>query len=255
MMQFFLIALALAFVVKYPIILIIIVPVILYMIWNAWDDKRHGTVQDAYDELGLRYIEEAHRVGIEKKSKIVSVFTNKWFDKAADTFTVIDIETTGLSKITDHIVEIAAIRYNGGLEWEKMVSLVKPPVEIPQVTIDIHHITNRMVKDAPTIEDVLPAFLEFIGDDLVVGHNVNFDIGFIELAARRLGYDPVWNYVDTISVAKKIIPGLPNYKQATVINALGIRQDIAHRAEDDCRACAEILILALQKIANGEMEG
>ena len=193
-----------------------------------------------------------HTCDPKRKSRIVSVFTKKWFDVAAESFIVIDIETTGLSNIIDHIVEIAAIRYEGGMERETFSTLVKPPIVMSDEVIGIHHITNEMVEDAPTIEEVMPELLDFVGDSLLVGHNVNFDVGFIEIDARQLGYDPCWSYVDTISVAKKIIPGLPNYKQATVVNALGIRQSIAHRAEEDCRACAEIIIKALQRLAQGE---
>ena len=186
-------------------------------------------------------------VDYEKKSKIVSILQPKWFDRACVSFTVIDIETTGLSKSNDEIVELAAIKYRNGVEVDKFVSLVKPKFGIPEDVIAIHHITNRMVLFSPRIEQVLPEFLAFLGDDLLVGHNVNFDVGFIEVASRRLGYDPEWKYVDTISVAKKLYPGLENYKQATVMNAIGYRQAVAHRAEEDCRGCAQILLNALRK--------
>ena len=195
-------------------------------------------------------IEPSVAVSGEKKSKIVSITTKKWFTKVEESFVAIDIETTGLNKNVDHIVELAAIRFVHGIEQDKMISLVKPPTPIPQSAIDIHHIYNSMVSNAPIIEEVLPKFIDFIGNDVIVGHNVNFDVGFIEVAARRIGLDPAWNYVDTISVAKKIKPGLENYKQATVIQALGIHQVITHRAESDCRACAQVLLKGLKSMSD-----
>ncbi len=184
----------------------------------------------------------------DKKSKIVSLFSDKWLNVAKNEFVVIDIETTGLSKTTDYIVELAAVRYSGCQETEKCVSLINPRVMIPPEAVAIHHITNAMVHNAPTIEKVLPDYLDFLGDSLIVGHNVNFDIGFIEVWSRRLGYDPSWNYIDTIAVSKKMLPGLENYKQQTILNAIGYQQNKYHRAEDDCRGCAAIMMLGISSL-------
>lgn len=187
-------------------------------------------------------------VDFDKKSSIVSVFVKKWADIARREFVVLDLETTGLDKVYDGIVEIAAIKYIDGVEAEKFTTLVNPGRSIPPGAMAVHKITDDMVKSAPAIKQVMPQLLTFLGDSLLVGHNANFDIGFVEVWARRLGYNPVWNYVDTISVAKKILPGLHNYKQGTVLNAIGYTQNQYHRAEDDCRGCAEIMLLAVNSI-------
>ena len=188
------------------------------------------------------------RVSIEKNSKIVSVLDSKWRNAAYKEFVALDIETTGLEKWNQYILEVAAIRYKKCEEVEKFVSLINPLATIPRYVSQIHGITNKTVENAPTIDIVLPQLLDFMGDNIIVAHNANFDIGFIEVWARRLGYDPYWNYIDTVSAAKKTIPGLPNYKQPTVLSAIGYKQDTYHRAEDDVRGCAEIMKYVFNKL-------
>lgn len=186
--------------------------------------------------------------GYKRQSKIVSLFTKKWLAAAAEEFIVLDIETTGLDSRNDRIVEVSAIRYNKLVESEKFVTLVNPGTIIPIAATEIHHITNQMVIDAPFVEQVIPPLLSFLKSSVIVGHYVNFDISFIEVAARRMGFAPAWNYIDTISIAKKLIPGLPNYKLKTILDAIHVNQATYHRAEDDCRGCAEIILLGINSL-------
>ncbi len=179
----------------------------------------------------------------------VSFFQKEHHVEAQREFVVLDIETTGFSKYTDSIVEIAALKFIDCVEVDRFVTLVNPGRLIPKAVVAVHHITDSMVKDAPAISEVMPAFLQFVGDSLIVGHNTNFDVGFLDEAARKLGYAPDWRYVDTIPVAKRILPGLRNYKQATVLEAIGYKQQQFHRAEQDCRGCAQILLLAMDRIS------
>lgn len=188
------------------------------------------------------------QISLEKKSKIVSIFTHKWLQATVNEFIVLDLETTGLDKAFDKIVEIAALRYINGAPVDKFVTLVNPQMPMPRAAQQVHRISDQAVRNSPTIEQVMPHLLTYLGSSILVGHNANFDIGFIEVWARRLGYDPCWNYIDTISVAKKMIPGLPNYKQQTVLDRIGYRQNTYHRAEDDCKGCAEILLIAINSL-------
>lgn len=205
-------------------------------------------------EYGYRLTENSteylfeNRVSYEKASKIVSIFSKTWSDVAAKEFIVIDLETTGLEKRWDRIIEISAIRYRNGIEQDKFYTLVRPDCEIPIASIRIHGITDKMVRKAPGIDHVIPSLIDYLGDALLVGHNANFDIGFIEVWARRCGYNPSWSYVDTISVAKKVLPGLPNYKQQTILDYIGYSQETYHRAEADCYGCAEIMLLGLNSV-------
>lgn len=187
----------------------------------------------------------------KKKSKIVSLLSKKWLSLAYNEFIVVDLETTGLNKNNDYIIEVAAIRYQKGYEVDKFVTLINPCVYIPAGVSRIHGIYNEHVANSPTIEKVLPRLLDYLGNSLLVAHNANFDIGFIEVWAGRLSYEPHWNYVDTISVAKKFIPGLPNYKQHTILDAIGYKQNRYHRAEDDCRGCAEIMNIGINSLISG----
>lgn len=184
-----------------------------------------------------------------KRPSAVSVFQREHSAAARQAFVVVDIETTGFSRYTDSVVEIAALKYENCVEVGSFITLVNPGRPIPKAAVAVHHITDAMVKEAPAIGEVMPGFLEFVGDSLIVGHNANFDIGFLEEAAQKMGHAPAWQYVDTIAVAKRILPGLQNYRQATVLDAIGYRQQEYHRAEHDCRGCAQILLLAMEKIS------
>lgn len=96
-----------------------------------------------------------------------------------DDYTVIDIETTGLDPLFDDIIEIAGIKYRENKEIERFQSLINPGRKIGDFIVELTGITNEMLLDAPSIETVLPRFLEFVGNDTIVGHNVHFDINFI----------------------------------------------------------------------------
>lgn len=178
----------------------------------------------------------------------MSLFTREWLSIACREFIAIDIETTGLSKYSDSIIEVAAIKYQNCTETDKFTTLINPNREIPYQATQIHGITNDMVKDAPTIEVTMPQLLAFLQNHVLVGHNAHFDIGFIEANAKRLGYNTKWNYIDTISIAKKILPGLLNYKLLTVLNAINYKQIRYHRAEDDCKGCAEIIKTSIKHL-------
>lgn len=148
-------------------------------------------------------------------------------------YVIIDLETTGLKPTRDEIIEMSAIRITGGKPERKAFDkFVKPkagyvPPEIETLT----GIKTDMVKDAGTLDEVLPEFLEFIKDDPVVGWNVNFDVGFIEHNLPN----PLPNEVhDLIPDIKEVLPDLPNYKLTTVASHLGMNTSNAHRAIADC---------------------
>lgn len=194
--------------------------------------------------------DKRHGVTYEKNSKIVSLFNRKWYDRCSREFVVLDFETTGLDKAFDRIIEVAAIRFVDGEEKEKYVTLVKPPFEIPIESTAVNHITNGMVRSSPSEDVVIPELIKFIGDSLIVGHNVNFDVSFLEIAARRLGKEVSYNYIDTMSVSKKLFPNLENYKLGTVAQLLDIDTGKLHRAEADVYVCAEIIKTALNSLSD-----
>lgn len=193
----------------------------------------------------IRNSDSNNNVSYSKHSKLVSIFTKKWFEVCCKDYVVLDFETTGLDKVYDKIIEVAAIRFVNGVEHSKYVSLVNPQCPIPAEASTLNHITNAMVVFAPTEKKVIPELLEFIGNSLVVGHNVNFDVAFLEIAAQRQGLEFKCNYIDTMSISKKLFADLPDYKLETIAHSLGINTRNLHRAEKDVYVCAEIMKIAI----------
>ncbi len=210
--------------------------------------EKKGFSLDELDELFQQYSAQYDDIDYNKSSKIVSIFTKKWRKICRHKFIVLDFETTGLNYKRDRIVEIAAIKYVDGIETDKMVTLVNPLMHISLDATQINHITDDMVEDAPTERSVVPQLIEFLGNSLIVGHYVNFDLSFLEVAAQRYGYNVKYNYIDTISVSKKLFKGLPNYQLGTIANYLHIDTGTLHRAESDVRVCAEIINIALNSL-------
>ena len=121
-------------------------------------------------------------------------------------FCVLDLETTGVAPDTCEITEIGAIRYEGGVEVGRFDTLVNPRSAIPPTVTVMTGITQAMVVDAPLIEEALPSLLEFIGDAVIVGHNVRFDISFLNAASLRLGYGRLTNpSADTLRLARRLL--------------------------------------------------
>ncbi len=159
------------------------------------------------------------------------------------TFCVLDLETTGGSPATCEITEIGAVKYCHGEEVGSFQTLVDPGAPIPASITMLTGITHAMVYDAPKIENVLPSFLEFIGDAVIVGHNVRFDMSFLNAATGRLGYPPLTNSrVDTAALGRRLIRGeVRNLRLASL--AAFFRSPVVpnHRALEDAKATAHVL--------------
>ena len=156
-------------------------------------------------------------------------------------YTVIDLETTGLSPRCDEIIELAAIRVRDGEIQDSYQQLVKPRERISDFISSITNITNEMVAEAPSIEDVLSEYLDFIGSDVVVGHNVCFDVNFIfDNCASIFGNAFTNNYINTVRVAKRLLD-LPHYRLSDLCAYFGISRENAHRALADCQMTHELV--------------
>ncbi len=154
-----------------------------------------------------------------------------------DNYTVIDIETTGLDPRIDSIIELAGIRFRGEAEVSRFQSLVNPGFEIDSFITDLTGITNEMLATAPDISSVLPDFLDFVGQDIIIGHNVNFDINFIYDESLSIGKPAFSNdFVDTMRISRRIYKNMYNHKLQTLVSHLGIGQSVEHRALSDCVA-------------------
>lgn len=173
--------------------------------------------------------------------------------KFSEDYIVIDIETTGLSTEFDEIIEISAIKYKNHTECERFSSLVKPPAyygEIPEFIERLTGITNAMLINAPELSVVIPSLKQFIENDLLVGHNVSFDINFLYDAFISILGEPLSNnYVDTLRISRKLFPELKHHRLTDMIEKLNINTETQHRAVADCETTNKCYI-SLSKIAN-----
>ena len=159
-----------------------------------------------------------------------------------DTYVVFDIETTGFSNVEDRIIEIGAVKVQGGEIVDSYSTFVNPGIPIPFEITNLTSITDEMVIESPKIDVILPEFLEFVGDAALVAHNASFDVGFVEQNCKNLGLPHKYTYLDTVALARVLLPTLAKYKLNIVAKALGISLENHHRAVDDAGATAEIFV-------------
>lgn len=167
-----------------------------------------------------------------------------------DTYVVFDIETTGLSKEKEMITEIGAVKVADGKIIDRFSTFVNPQRPISAEITKLTGITDDMVKDAPTIENILPEFLKFCEDTVLVAHNASFDTGFIRIAAERAGLGELHHtIVDTLELARALLPELNKHKLDIVCEHLGVTLNGHHRAVNDAEATAEVFIKFLDMLA------
>ncbi len=159
-----------------------------------------------------------------------------------DTFVVFDIETTGLSPVKNRIIEIGAVKVSGGEIVDRFSTFVNPDVPIPFHIEKLTSINDEMVMDAPFIETVLPEFLAFVGDAVPVAHNAGFDMSFIIENCNRLGIENDFTYLDTMNLARVLLPDQAKHTLDAVVKSLKITLENHHRAVDDAEATANIFI-------------
>lgn len=156
-----------------------------------------------------------------------------------DSYVVLDIETTGFDPNFDEIIELAGIKYTDRVETARFDSLVRPENAIGSYITMLTGITNDMVADAPRIADILPGFLDFVGDAVIVGHNVGFDINFLYDNAERLGLAPVTNdFVNTMRLSRRLCKDLERHDLESLAEHLGVEIENRHRALGDSQITA-----------------
>lgn len=161
-----------------------------------------------------------------------------------DSYTVIDIETTGLDPSKDYIIEVGAIRVRDGIITETYSSLINPGVLIPDYIVQLTGVTNQMLSNAPDLLTVMTAFRDFVKDDVILGHNVSFDINFIYDNFISCFNEPFSNnYIDTLHISRKLYPHLVNHKLSTLIDFHKIEQSTFHRALNDCESTHKVYCL------------
>ena len=161
----------------------------------------------------------------------------KLLNEYIEDYVVFDLETTGVSPYNDEVIEISAVKARKGKVVEEFSELVNPKRTIPFATSRVNNITDDMVSDAPFFDEVLGHFLEFVGEDVLVGHNIqSFDMKFIYRDCERYFHQLITNdYVDTLILAKRCFPEWRHRKLGNLADYYGISTQGAHRALADCR--------------------
>ena len=211
--------------------------------------KANHVVEDNNGDIKVLYGVEAYLVPDGQ----TSVYNPKNQDIDTE-YCVLDIETTGLSYRTEKITEFGAIKIKNGEVIDTFECFVNPEKPIPYEVIKVTHITDDMVRDAETIEQVLPKFLEFAGDDVLVAHNANFDIGFIRHFAELQGLKLNNTYIDTLSLARDMFPDYKKHKLGIIAENLGIRVDVAHRALDDVKTLVKVFEVMIKNLKEKDVK-
>ena len=209
----------------------------------------HGVVQSFPD--AMKAASKAKVAGTDQNIKILygveGYFVNDVDDRIVvhgqqdhpldGEFVAFDLETTGLSSREDTIIEIGAGRMKGGQELARFQTFVDPGRMLERKIVDLTGITDDMLVGAPRIEEVLPQFLEFVGDSPLIAHNADFDTGFIREAAKRQGLKFTSTSVDTLILSQNLLPQLNKFKLNIVAEALDLPEFNHHRAADDAVTC------------------
>jgi DNA polymerase III subunit alpha, Gram-positive type len=154
---------------------------------------------------------------------------------------VFDTETTGLDSELDRIIEFGALKIVGGVVTDKFVSFVHTDIELPQHIVNLTAISQDMLRGQPDISEVIPKFLEFIKGSIIVAHNAEFDMSMLKASANRLGYELNWPCFCTVKLARRVLPGLPNYKLGTLAEHFNIVNEASHRAVGDVKVLNSVL--------------
>ena len=164
------------------------------------------------------------------------------------TYCVLDLETTGFSPKTEKITEVGIMKVVGGKVIDEFSCFVNPEKPIPPRVVEVTNITDDMVKDAETIDKVMPKIIEFVGDSVVVAHNAKFDVGFLKYNAHKLGLKFDNTYLDTLALAKAVFPDFKKYKLGAIAKNLDIEVLVAHRALDDVDTTVKVFNVMLDRL-------
>ena len=213
---------------------------------QAFPDANHTVPSDS--DFKVIYGVEAYLV--DDLKGMVTDSQNQDLD--AD-YVVFDLETTGFSPETNRIIEIGAVKVQNGKIVDKFSTFVNPQVPIPFRIEQLTSINDSMVIDAPVIADILPEFMKFCEGCVMVAHNADFDMSFIKKNCQRLDIPCKPTIVDTVALARVLLPNLNRFKLDTVAKALGVSLENHHRAVDDAGCTAEIFVKFIEMLRDRGM--
>lgn len=208
---------------------------------QAFPDANHTVPSD----LDFKVIYGVEAYLVDDLKGMVTDSQNQDLD--AD-YVVFDLETTGFSPETNRIIEIGAVKVQNGKIVDKFSTFVNPQVPIPFRIEQLTSINDSMVIDAPVIADILPEFMKFCEGCVMVAHNADFDMSFIKKNCQRLDIPCKPTIVDTVALARVLLPNLNRFKLDTVAKALGVSLENHHRAVDDAGCTAEIFVKFIEML-------
>ena len=214
---------------------------------QAFPDANHAIGKD--DDFKIIYGMEAYLV-----DDLKGLVEHPMGQSFADTFVVFDLETTGFSPSKNQIIEIGAVKVVNGSITERFSTFVNPKVPIPFEIEQLTSINDDMVLDAPTIDEILPKFMEFCQDAVMVAHNADFDMSFIKHNCSALGLECEKTVLDTVALSRVLLPALNRFKLDTVAKALNVSLAHHHRAVDDAACTAEIFVRLVEMLRDRGVE-
>ena len=214
---------------------------------QAFPDANHAIGKD--DDFKIIYGMEAYLV-----DDLKGLVEHPMGQSFADTFVVFDLETTGFSPSKNQIIEIGAVKVVNGSITERFSTFVNPKVPIPFEIEQLTSINDDMVLDAPTIDEILPKFMEFCQDAVMVAHNADFDMSFIKHNCSALGLECEKTVLDTVALSRVLLPALNRFKLDTVAKALNVSLAHHHRAVDDAACTAEIFVKLVEMLRDRGVE-
>ena len=200
---------------------------------QAFPDADHTVPKES--DFKVIYGVEAYLV-----DDLKGIVTNSKDQSLMGDYVVFDLETTGFNPDKNKIIEIGAVKISGGEIVGRFSEFVNPREPIPFRITELTSIRDDMVIDAPSIEEILPRFMEFCQGAIMVAHNADFDMSFILADCKRQGIDCDFTYIDTVALARFLLPNLSRYKLDNVAKALGVSLEHHHRAVDDAECTAHI---------------
>ena len=214
---------------------------------QAFPDANHAIGKD--DDFKIIYGMEAYLV-----DDLKGLVEHPMGQSFADTFVVFDLETTGFSPSKNQIIEIGAVKVVNGSITERFSTFVNPKVPIPFEIEQLTSINDDMVLDAPTIDEILPKFMEFCQDAVMVAHNADFDMSFIKHNCSALGLECEKTVLDTVALSRVLLPALNRFKLDTVAKALNVSLAHHHRAVDDAACTAELFVKLVEMLRDRGVE-
>lgn len=164
-------------------------------------------------------------------------------------FVALDIETTGLTPVVDRIVEIGAVKFRKGKVLDRFQELIDPEMPISPGAFAVNGITDEMVREKPTIEQILPEFIDFVDEAVPIAHNAPFDVGFLSYDISRLRLvasdKPI---LDTCAIPKRVFPHFHSYSLENLARALLIKSESFHRALEDATVCMKIFLKCVDEM-------